>query len=182
MRQTLLLASMLGLAGCLEVAVDAPAFDNALRYAAADTLDALLIEMTPTADMPSTGNASYQGYLDLALAPAGQDRMGVLMDANLTADFGSATLTGNFDKPIRQDGRAISGAAVLSGGTITGTSAAGQIEGMVAVPGASYMLDGALDGTFLGGAAMGLGGDVTGTLRETGGPAGGVSGRLITRR
>lgn len=117
---------------------------------------------TPSTQRPTTGTATYSGKADgfiTSAAFADYERQELKADISLTADFAANTISGNVTNALTTaTNRGTTGAAgvtnniALTGGTITGTSFAGNAAA-VATTGTSVDISGATGG--FGGAFYG---------------------------
>lgn len=93
--------------------------------------------LTPAGEVPTTGTGTYGGAVS-GLVGNGGAVTGVRGDLNLTANFGSRTMTGGFANMRRDDGAAWKDMSVSAGwgagtnaiaGTLSGTGISGSVNG-----------------------------------------------------
>lgn len=169
MRIALNAAAIFGLvavAGCEEFSFEEePTTDEALYEALQEETIALrdataLLSVTDVADLPVDGSATYDGTALIALdAPAaGGVASELIGTASVTADFATATVTGNaegfYGTVNGGEVGAYDGELFLSLGTIDASGAGNQItadaDGVLQGEGNTLVIDGTMTGNFLG--------------------------------
>lgn len=145
----------------------------------------------PTAAMPATGSASYNGYAALGGTDGTGTEVDLLGNARLTANFAAGTFGGTVDGFQGRHGSAAvgdySGSLAVTGGNIGGIVANGAEAGMAGTltrDGTAITVDAGLFGQFNGDNAkylvLGLGG--ASTVQIDGGAAGSLGGTIDTTR
>jgi hypothetical protein len=153
------------LAGCDEFAFSEPATTEQESYAAlqAETLalrDATEdLVVTPLADLPTTGTATYEGTALIALdAIGGGSASELIGTAAITADFAASTLSGEaggfYGTVDGGEVAAFEGQIFVSQGTInrtgTGDQIGADVNGTLQGGGDTLVVDGTVAGNFLG--------------------------------
>lgn len=166
MRGALGLAILAGVAGCDQFAFDDPPTTDEQAYLALQQETLALqdatgdLAVTPVADLPVVGSATYEGTARIALDPlAGGTGSELIGEAAITADFETATLTGQADGFYGTiDGGEVTsfdGTLFLSEGAID-TSGSGSeqigasLNGTLSGGGDTLVVDGGVTGNFLG--------------------------------
>ena len=153
-------ASLLALAGCLpKSSCDLPLPAN--KTAAAGIMGDCLNSMsaTPVAQMPTSGSATYNGYVTGKFAPSAGASDTLIGDAVLNASFGGGTnaVTGTLSNISTGADPTIGGTLAVTSSAILGNVATFQINGTLTGYGSdtlSFATNGA--GGFLGDHADGL--------------------------
>jgi len=169
--------TIIGLSGC-EVTESRVSKASAL-------LDEIgLLDSTPSIDMPTSGSATYTGYATGEIDVSSTITDTVIADANFTATFSGAggTLSGsmsNFSASTGGFGSTQStdmagSLLTLSGGTISGNSFTGAIDGTLIYNSNTITVDAAASGGFLGPAADTLLGEFIGSSSVSSGYSGNV--------
>jgi len=132
------------------------------------------------AALPGTGSASYDGVMRASLIIGG-DNTEMTGRLDLTANFGTDQITGGVSGIIDENERPFSGDLILSDGVIdrgADTSVAytfaADLGGTIDPGAAAIVIDGILQGDFLGAGQSGISGAVTATATDSG-----VTGSLI---
>ena len=119
--------------------------------------------LTPSAQMPTSGSATYDGYFSGIFDPAGADpSVRVRGEASLTANFAQARLSGSVTNLQGANDTPVSGTIALSNGVISNSIAQVKGSGNVRVDapgfptGTAAAIDIDLLGTFAGANARGL--------------------------
>lgn len=147
---------------------DNPATDYRGDAARADRLVAETtgLGQTAAAAMPTRGRAEYDGVVGMAFggAPHSLASAEMLGEVDLTANFGTGRISGEFDDFNTASGQEMQGELRLSNGRISGAGftadIAGNLTGTTNAPGA---VSGAIDGDFLGSNAAAIEGTGTAT-------------------
>ncbi len=147
---------------------DNPAAEYSGDSARAGRLIAETAGMSQTAadSMPTTGRAEYDGVVGLAFgsAPASPASADMLGEVDLTANFATGRVTGEFDDFNTASGQEVQGELKVSNGQIGGAGftadIAGNLTGTATAPGA---VSGSVSGDFLGGNAAAIEGTGTAT-------------------
>ena len=139
--------------------------------ALADRLEAQ--GLTDVADMPTSGTATYVGAAGIVTDASrkGIDttniteaNVEVIGDLEMTADFASSSVSGQIDNFEGADGARFPGAAIISGGVISGNTLEADLGGSVNVYGTDETFTGTMRGDFTGAAADGVVGNMDGVL------------------
>jgi hypothetical protein len=135
------------------------------------------ISTTDTTNMPSGGEASFEGIALMSLP-----NPFLLSRVTLQADFDAGTIGGTFSDFERSSGAQIEGTLAISNGAISGNTLSFDLDGVL-----SGAVDGVVDAssqnaTFKGDGAQGVDGDLTGTFTGTGFPATSINGRFLAER
>ena len=163
------LALLAGLAACSGSSDDPVTFTSL----DADRTEIMgeLAASTPTATMPTSGGATYEGvsaFKTGSAATAAAD-MDFLATTVLSADFGANEINADFYEFRDPAGNELVGNFKVEDGTITGNTLTGDVNGSYAQNGNVGTLDGTLNGTFHGPDAELITGDVTGNVLYTDG-------------
>ena len=166
MRGALGLAILAGSAGCDQFAFDDPPTTDEQAFLALQQETLALqdatgnLDVTPVADLPVVGSATYEGTARIALDPlAGGTGSELIGEASITADFETATLTGQADGfyGTVNGGEVTSfgGTLFLSEGAIDASRAGGDqiganLNGTLSGGGDTLVVDGGVTGNFLG--------------------------------
>ena len=166
MRGALGLAILAGSAGCDQFAFDDPPTTDEQAFLALQQETLALqdatgnLDVTPVADLPVVGSATYEGTARIALDPlAGGTGSELIGEASITADFETATLTGQADGfyGTVNGGEVTSfgGTLFLSEGAIDASRAGGDqiganLNGTLSGGGNTLVVNGGITGNFLG--------------------------------
>ncbi|MFE3838511.1 transferrin-binding protein-like solute binding protein [Pseudogemmobacter sonorensis] len=169
------LSALCLLAACGGGGSDNPAADYSSDAAGADRLTAETASLTQTAaaSMPTTGRAEYDGVVGMAFGstPTTLSSAEMLGEVDLTANFATGQITGEFDDFNTAAGQELNGTLRVSNGQIVGNAfsadIAGNLTGTTSAPGA---VSGSVSGDFLGTNASAIEG--TGTASSTAGDLG----------
>lgn len=158
--------------GCSTSTGDTPFEDNAVAF---EEMVDRLIAAGDTVTMPTDGTATYNGYIGMS---DDLDEGAVVGDLALTADFGAAAgaqITGSGTNFIDDADEAMGGSVTISAGAIIATLFAADVDGTLTQAGDSFLVDGLIEGAFLGdtpaGEPEGVLGAITGDLTITEGSA-----------
>lgn len=154
---------------------------------AAVAMDSRVAAMSATQAMPTSGQASYDGYAFIEMSETGQNvRPGdagyeaVLGQMALSADFASGGVTGRIHNVGVEDGPTLGGQLDISDGRLTGNGLTGKVSGtLTGAAMGDVIADLDMDGRFRGNDADAVGGIFTGDVTFGGGGAlivGGDSG------
>jgi len=165
-RSALGLAILAMATGCDEFAFDDPPTTDEQAYLALQQETQALqdatgdLAVTPVADLPVVGSATYEGTARIALdPPAGGTGSELIGEASITADFETATLTGQADGFYGTvnggDVTSFDGTLFLSEGAIDASGAGGDqigasLNGTLSGGGDTLVVDGGVTGNFLG--------------------------------
>lgn len=164
-RAVLGLGLLAGFAGCDEFAFDDPPSAAEQAYLALQDETLALgetiagLDVTPAADLPVTGSATYSGTARIALDPlAGGEGSDLIGQVQITADFETASLSGQADgfhgSIDGGDVTAFDGQLFLSQGEIDASGGGDQIganlNGTLSGGGDTLVVDGGVTGNFLG--------------------------------
>ena len=111
------------------------------------------LAQTDASAMPSTGYAEYDGIVGMAFGatPESIASAEIIGELDLTANFATNTISGEFDDFDTSSGQALSGQLIVSNGQIVGSDftadITGTLTGTTNAPGA---VSGTIDGDFLG--------------------------------
>lgn len=153
------LIAMLGVSACQNSACDYTPASN--RTTAADQMVTCVNSMpvTPTANMPTSGSATYTGFMVGDIQPASGPSDAIIGDTSLTASFaGGGSVSGTVSNVASSTNGALTGNLAISGGSIVGNLALGtSISGTLTGYGAeSVTISGNLAGGFVGDNADGI--------------------------
>lgn len=119
------------------------------REASRLTERAYELDATPTADMPTTGTATYNG-LFVALEEYSPRDWDIVGRVNLTADFDNNEIGGSVSDVRRYDGVNYASAVRVENGVIVGNDFAADVAGDLDAQGSTTNLDGRIYGEFQG--------------------------------
>ncbi|NPD16822.1 hypothetical protein HOY34_16640 [Xinfangfangia sp. D13-10-4-6] len=131
------------------------------------------LSQTSASSMPVTGRAEYDGVVGMAFggAPASIASAQMLGEMDLTANFATGQISGEFDDFNTAAGQELNGALRVTNGRITGNGFAADINGNLTGAGtAPGAVTGAINGDFLGTNAAAIEG--TGSATSTAGNLG----------
>lgn len=137
---------------------DNPVADYSSDATRADRLSAETASQAQTAaaSMPSTGRAEYDGVVGMAFGgvPASLASAEMLGEVDLTANFATGRVTGEFDDFNTAAGQELHGELRVTNGQITQNGFSADIAGNLTGPGtAPGAVTGAVTGDFLGASA-----------------------------
>lgn len=163
-------AGALGACSAVETAPGnpGPTYDELLSDGRVIFNGATSTPVTPEADMPDSGSASYAGVAALAQGGplSGIDDGQLLGTMEMEADFAGNAVSGrmgNFREEFTDT--AHEGELALANGQVSGNGFTADISGELTPPGgATASYDGTLDGRFRGAAGEIVEGDVSGTI------------------
>ncbi len=128
-------------------------------------------DITDYADLPTSGSATYEGSLLLAIATDEVD--GALGVLEMTADFADSTISGNASNFFNPDQERVAGSVNFTNGEILEDSGGAffttDVSGSVTIAGGSMEIDGESFGYFAGNDGELLTGLVTGSATDTSG-------------
>lgn len=153
-----------------------------VRETAFEALASRLEDLAFTTDLPTTGEATYEGFIGATAQARGVGPVFVTAEAELTARFGNATISGHFGDVMSSAGIAVSGSGTFQNGTIGPAGIDADVAGNFTAGGRSFAVSGAIDGAFLGPGAEALGAVLDADLREGGDRVGTISGDLWAER
>lgn len=174
-------ATVLALAGCAPSPCDANLSGDQV-IAAGQVLDCIdTLSVTPAANMPSSGSATYSGFATGTVDISALLTDTVLADASLTAVFsgGGGTISGSLSNFTAASGAVMSSSLSLSAGTITGNGISADIDGVLGYDGDTITINAALVGAFFGTSATAISGGITGTTDMGSGYSGSTSMTLF---
>jgi hypothetical protein len=166
MRGALGLAILAMATGCDEFAFDDPPTTDEQAYLALQQETLALqdatgnLDVTPVADLPVVGSATYEGTARIALDPlAGGTGSELIGEASITADFETATLTGQADglygtvnggEVTSFDGTLFLSEGAIDAGGEGGDQIGANLNGTLSGGGDTLVVDGGVTGNFLG--------------------------------
>ena len=113
-----------------------------------------LLPETDTLDMPVSGTARYDGYAAYSSSTSDPVRIvsdpDTLSEVQLTANFGSSTISGSATNFQSYEGVDIDGALAITNGTIVDATLTADIGGTLTEDGVNVSYDGEIQGGFLG--------------------------------
>lgn len=159
---------------------------------AAVAMDGRVAAMSETQAMPTSGQASYDGYAFIEMSETGQNvRPGdagyeaALGQMALTADFAGGGVTGRIHNVGVEDGPTLGGQLDISNGQLSGNGLSSKVTGTLTGSDlGSVTADLDMNGTFRGDGAAAVGGNFTGDVTFGGGGVlivGGDSGFVAER-
>ena len=155
--------SALALSGC----EDFTPVDDDRATDAAELLDSISeLDPTPAASMPTSGSATYNGYVTGEIGVSGTITDVVLADTTLVASFTGVggSISGTIDNFESSQSADISGSQlILSGGTIASNAFTANVDGVLGYDDDTVTVDATLVGGFLGDDADAVLGDIAGS-------------------
>lgn len=133
------------------------------------------LDRTPVGQMPTSGSASYSGFLAGEITPSAGATDSLIGDASLSASFspGSGTVSGTVNNISSGDQGALSGKLTLSNGTISANIFTADLDGTLSgYNGQTVNIATTGAGAFLGNGAEGILYATTGTAVLSGGYSG----------
>lgn len=127
-------------------------------------LKGALRDTRPTAQMPTTGTANYQGYAGYSLVSGTEasSRPEWISNVALAANFGTGRISGTLDGFVDSSGSFHGGRLDLSSGIIASNTIVADVGGTFG----GGQANGSIDGVFLGVGATGLSGQLTATTHR----------------
>jgi hypothetical protein len=153
---------------------------HADRVRALDAAAARLGDLEFTANLPSSGAASYSGTLGATAVFDGAPAF-VTADVALTARFGAGTISGGFSGAGSEDGT-VSGSGLFTEGTALRSGIDAPVTGTLTRSGVAHEVRGNLRGAFLGPGAEAVVGAVEARLLRGGAETGRLDGELWAER
>jgi hypothetical protein len=136
------------------------------------------LDLTPSANMPASGTATYVGLIGVEYDPgpgfANYDE--AVGDLRLSADFSNSTITGSMANWVGRDAGRFSGQLDVTNGSITGNELGAVARGTLSANGQRGDVRLEMDGGFLGNSGQGVAGMVDGSVTYRDGYRGAVEG------
>ncbi|WP_341365488.1 transferrin-binding protein-like solute binding protein [Yoonia sp. BS5-3] len=173
LKKYLLCVGAAALSACM-ASDEAETTQTALSFAELNTLNTEIIDeivaigATPVDDIPTTGSATYDGTMLLALQDGSMD--GAIGQAQMVTSFATSTITGGADNFYDLNGNAIDGSLTLEDGSFERTIGivTGEMNGSVDFASGEMDIETDVAGNFSGPNAEYLSGVMTGTATPEG--------------
>lgn len=177
---TLAMITSLGLSACQKSPCDLATTNNQIEGADAMLTCLNSLDVTPTAQMPTSGSAKYNGYILGKFDPSPTATDNIIGNAVLTANFdGVGSVSGTMSNFSSTAQGKLSGTLLLTSGAIVGNVFVANVNGVLSGYGSETItIATSGSGGFLGIDAQGIAVDTTGSADFSGGHSGSM--RLLT--
>jgi len=127
-------------------------------------------DVTPTSNVPTAGNATYNGVAAFGTTQSFDvQNAEALAAVSLEADFAANSISGTIDNFVDFDGERAPGSVAVTNGTIAGNAIEADLSGDLTIEGTSIAVGGDLAGNFVGANAEAIIGDIEADLTGPGG-------------
>ncbi len=173
----------LGLSGCLGSTdpCDPPFGTDIVSGASSMTQCIGSLSPTPAAQMPTSGTATYNGYVSGQLEPDTNTTVSVLGTATLNANFAATNpVSGTLGSFVWGNGQQLQGTLNLASGILIGNAFSATISGTLnGYPTGALNIDATGAGVFLGDGAEAISASTSGTVTNTGSSHSGPASLVI---